>query len=286
MTSIHARVAEGRQRLGDAGLSSAEADLSARLLAQFALGWTTERYFTSAGESEPAGFAPVYGALVERRARREPLAYIVGRHEFWGLAMGVSPAVFIPRPETELIVEKALEVVPDRERALAVADICTGSGCLAIALAHERPAARVVATDVSMAALDVARENALRHGVAERVDFVCANLLAGIEGRFDLIVSNPPYVLERDRPGLQPEVRDHEPAVALYGGADGLGVIGRLVDEAPARLRQGGYLLFEFGYGQDEAVEALVAGAPGLQFVELRRDLQGVARTAVARRCR
>lgn len=284
--TIHERVAAGRVRLRSAGIPAKAADLEARLLAEFLLGWTVERYVVAGNEPEPDGFGPDYDALVARRAGREPFAYIVGRQEFWGLDLEVSPSVLIPRPETELIVEAAIELFPANTARLSVADVCTGSGCLAVALAHERPAARIVATDISEAALDTARKNAARHGVSARVDFRRADLLDGIDGGLDLVVANPPYVAEVARPALQPEVRDHEPAVALFGGCDGLGIIPRLVEQAAARLRPGGYLLFEFGFGQDEDIESLIENAAGLTLLDLRRDLQGIARTAVVQRSR
>jgi release factor glutamine methyltransferase len=254
------------------------------LLAQFVLGWSAERFLTSAHDSEPPEFASKYAALVERRAGREPLAYIVGRQEFWGLPFEVSPAVLIPRHETELIVEAALQLFPEHDAALTIADVCTGCGCIAVAVATERPCARIVATDISTVALDVARQNAIRLGVSDRIRFQCADLLEGVGGPFDAITCNPPYVAERDKPGLQPEVRDHEPNVALFGGRDGFHMVERLVTSAADCLRPGGYLLFEFGLGQDDRVEALVADTDGLTLLELRRDLQGIARTAVAQR--
>ena len=292
MITIHHRVAEARDRLRAAGIAPAEADLSARLLAEHLLGWDTARLFTSGSDVEPAGFAGSFDALVARRAAREPLPYIVGHREFWGLDLEVSPAVLIPRPDTELIVEVALELFPSPTGRLAVAEAGTGCGCLAVAIACERPNAHVTATEISEAALEVARRNARRHGVADRITFLQGDLLAplsaggGLGGNFDFdfIMANPPYVAERSRPGLQPEVRDHEPDVALFGGDDGLHLIERLVDQAPARLRPGGYLAFEFGCGQDEDIERLLTAAAGLELLELRRDLQGVARTAVARR--
>ena len=277
-------MAEARGRFRDAGLSSQGADLDARLLAQFVLGWSAERLITCGHDPEPPDFAGKYNALVERRLGREPYAYIVGQQEFWGLPFEVSPAVLIPRHETELIVEAALELFPDPGRSLTAADLGTGSGCLAVALATERPAARIVATDISSDALAVARQNAARHGVAERIEFRCADLLDGLERPFDMIACNPPYVAERDRRGLQPEVRDYEPDVALYGGADGCHIVERLVKGASMCLRPGGYLLFEFGLGQDERIESLVAGTENLRLRELRRDLQGIARTAVVER--
>jgi release factor glutamine methyltransferase len=277
-------VAEARGRFREAGLSSKGAELDARLLAQFALGWSAERFITSAHDSGPPEFASRYETLVARRLRREPLAYIVGQQEFWGLPFEVSPAVLIPRSETELIVEVVLELFPQVNHIVTAADLCTGSGNVAVAIATERPAARIAATDISQVALDVARQNARRLGVAGRIDFRCTDLLDGLQGPFDVITCNPPYVAERDRPGLQPEVRDHEPDVALFGGSDGFHLVERLVRDAAGYLRPGGHLLFEFGLGQDERVESLVADTAELRLVELRRDLQGIARTAVVER--
>jgi release factor glutamine methyltransferase len=283
MTTIRQRVADARQTLRDAGIGTMEAESSARMLAEHVLGWDTARYLTLAGDPEPAGFAVRYAAAVHRRALREPAAYITGRREFWGLPLEVSPAVLIPRPETELIVEAALDVFGgDRGRRLDVADVCTGSGNLAIALAHELPQVSITATDISEDALAIARRNAMRHAVADRIRFIRADVLDGVEGLFDLIVGNPPYVRQGDRAALQPEVRDHEPAVALFGGASGMRLVAMFVEQGTARLRPGGYLMFEFGLGQDVAVEDLITATPGLTLLGLRRDLQGIARTAVA----
>lgn len=281
--TIHDHVAAARHRLRDAGLSTAEADLSARVLAEYVLGWSAEKFFTDGFAVEPAGFRSRYDAAVARRAAREPLPYITGEREFWGLSFEVTPAVLIPRPETELIVEAALDIHRNRDARIEVADVCTGSGCVAVALAHERPAASVVATDISEAALAVARRNADRHDVIDRVRFVRADLLRTVQGAFDLILANPPYVRSGDRDGLQPEVRE-EPEVALYSGIDGLDAIARLVADAPGHLRSEGHLIFEFGLGQELDVEQLIIAADGLSLVDLRRDLQGIARTAVAKR--
>ena len=282
--NIHVQVAAARQRLRDAGISGTESDLDARLLAQHVLGWSTERFLSDAHAQVPDGFTPQYQTLVERRISREPLAYIVGAREFWGLELEVTPDVLIPRPATELIVEAVLELFPDRSAPLAVADVCTGCGCVAVAIAHERPAARVVATDTSREALEVARRNARRHEVGDRVSVRHGDLLHGIEGTFDAIVANPPYVIDGAGPALQPEVRDYEPALALFGGREGLDLLTRLVADAPKHLRSGGFLVFEFGLGQDVEIEDLLANSPELELIELRRDLQGIARTAVARR--
>lgn len=283
MSTIRARVAAARDRLERAGVPRDEAALDARLLAEFVLGWTTEQYFADAGAAAPRGFDAAFDALVARRAAREPFAYIVGHQEFWGLSFDVTPAVLIPRPETEFIVEAVLKRVPPDAKQVTVADVGTGSGCLAVAIARERPAAALVATDISEAALDVARRNAARLGVAERIRFVRCDLLRGVDGPFDLVVSNPPYVPERDRADLQAEVR-LEPESALYAGDDGLDVMRRLVPEAVPRLADGGLLMFEFGFGQDEAVARLISSTPGLRMIELHRDLQDIPRIAIARR--
>jgi len=280
---IFERVAQARERLRLAGIAPDEADIDARVLAEFLLGWDSARYFTAGSDEEPDRFADLYRALVERRAQREPVAYIIGRQEFWDLTFEVSPAVLIPRPESELIVEVALERFPDPDAPLAIADACTGSGCLAIALAYERPAARVMATDLSEGALAIARRNAGRHGVAARIAFRRADVLDGVDGPFDLIVANPPYVPESDRSTLQPEVREHEPAIALFSGADGLDLIRRLIAQAVPRLKPGGTLIFEFGFGQSDAVAELISATAGLRMVALRPDLQGIPRTAVAK---
>jgi release factor glutamine methyltransferase len=282
--SIHGHVNTARQRLRAAGISPTESDLDARLLAQHVLGWSTERFLADAQSQGPEDFAARYDALVDRRATREPLAYIVGVREFWSLDFEVGPAVLIPRPSTELIVEAIVDHFPDRDAPLAVVDVCTGCGCLAVAIARERPRATIVATDISREAVEVAARNAARHGVAARVTCREGDLLDVIDGVHDAIVANPPYVVDNAKTALQPEVRDYEPDVALFGGVDGLGLLTRLVAGAPAHLRSGGLLVFEFGLGQDVEVENLLAESADLDLVDVRRDLEGIARTAVARR--
>jgi release factor glutamine methyltransferase len=285
--TLHEHAADARDRFIRAGIPPPEAALDARLLAQFLLGWDAARFVTAIAESWPLHTIDLparYEALVHRRERREPLAYIVGEREFWGLPFEVSPAVLIPRPETELLIETALERLPVRSASLLMADVGTGSGCLAIALAREYDGAHLVATDTSSEALEIARRNAVRLDVVDRITLVQTDLLSGTTGTFHAIVSNPPYVPDRDRETLPPEVRGFEPSTALFAGPDGLRTIERLTTEAPSRLLPGGYLLFEFGMGQAEAVEQLISHTHGLTMVDLRRDLQGIPRVAVARR--
>jgi release factor glutamine methyltransferase len=282
--ALHDLIARARTRLHAAGIAAGEAGLDARLLAQAVLGWDAVRIVTDGGNPPPAGFAAAYDALVSRRVVREPLAYITGRREFWGLDFQIRPGVLIPRPETELIVEAALEFLRDRNAPVKAADVCTGSGCLAVAIARDRPQATFIAADISSAAVEVARANAQRLEVADRVAFVASDLLSGVAGTFDLIVSNPPYVPSGDRDRMQPEVLDYEPPVALFAGADGLDIVRRLVMELPERLRTSGRLIFEIGAGQDRAAAALISDAPDLTLVEIRRDLQGIPRTVIARR--
>lgn len=218
---------------------------------------------------------------VERRAAGEPLQYISGVQDFFGREFRVTTDVLIPRPETELLVEAALEVVGGA--APFICDVGTGSGCIAVTLLCEILAARAVALDKSPAALEIAKLNAAKLSVAERVEFKvsdCFESLDSHEFQFDLIVSNPPYVSADELAGLQREVRDHEPLVALSPGPDGLSVIRRLLIEAPAFLKQNGHLIMEIGFDQGEKVQALV-DAGVWRLLEVRPDLQGIPRIVV-----
>ena len=220
--------------------------------------------------------------FVQRRAAGEPLQYITGVQDFYGREFRVTPDVLIPRPETELLVEAALEV----SEGEFICDVGTGSGCIAITLLCERPAARAVALDRSAAALEIAKFNAANLSVTDRAVFVvsdCFNALERSEHQFDLIASNPPYVSESHLAGLQREVRDHEPLVALSPGADGLSVIRRLLTDAPAFLKPNGHLLMEIGFDQGEAVRNLVDEAVW-SLLEVRPDLQCIPRIVVLRK--
>jgi release factor glutamine methyltransferase len=228
-----------------------------------------------------------YLSAVERRASGAPLQYITGAQEFYGLDFEVNENVLIPRPETELLVETALEILKET-RAPFVCDVGTGSGCIAVSLLHTRRDARALALDVSPAALEVAARNAARNGVSDRIDFLVSDCFDALApdghgaARFDLVASNPPYVAEDDLEGLQREVRDHEPRVALTPSGDGLSVIRRLVSESPRHLKPGGHLLLEIGFDQHEHVAALVDPRVWT-LLGIHVDLQGIPRTVALR---
>jgi release factor glutamine methyltransferase len=278
MTSVYELVAEARQRLIRAGLTPAGAALDAEVLARHALGWDRARLLAHGREGAPDGFQDRFRALVERRARREPVAFITGIREFWGLDFEVSSDVLIPRPETELIIEAVLDERPDRASVRRIVDVGTGSGCLAVALAREFPHARVVAIDVSAAALAVAARNTGRHAVNHRVSLVQADLLESIAGPVDVIVSNPPYVPVSV--SLSADIVRFEPAIALYAGELGLTALERLIASARSRLAADGLFVVEFGFGQAEQVAGFAAGA-GWRGVSTKDDLQAIPRVAV-----
>jgi release factor glutamine methyltransferase len=228
-------------------------------------------------------------ALIQKRTAGTPTQYLTGHQEFWGLDLLVEPGVFIPRPETEHVVETVLEWLSNRRSGglLRVADIGTGSGCIAIALAHELTGAEIFATDVSLQALALARRNAERLGLAKRIRFLACNLLDGLipcasRPFFDAVVSNPPYVAREEAPSLPVEVRSHEPAQALFAGKDGLELYAPLIEQAYRMLRPGGLLALELGYGSPEKVVALVR--EGWEKVRVRPDLAGIPRVLAAER--
>jgi release factor glutamine methyltransferase len=278
--TVAERVAAARHALEAAGLPPDEARFDAELLTRTALGWDRATFFVNLRQPMDASAEPRLASLLDRRARREPAAYILGRQEFWGIDFEVTPAVLIPRPETEMIVEEALALYGYAAPPAVIADVCTGSGCLAVVLAREFNGASIFATDISAPALDVARCNAARHSVSGRVDFRAADLLDGVPGGIDLIVSNPPYVGLHERSSLQPEVLDNEPEVALFGGEDGLDVYRRLLPQARERLARRGHLIVEIGIDQRDPVVA-IAEEHGFRLEHTRRDLRNITRTLV-----
>jgi release factor glutamine methyltransferase len=279
---LFAVLADARTQLVTAGIRPEEAAIDVDLYACRILGWDRARLLAEQHQPEPPQLEPRLSEWVDRRSRREPSAYITGVREFWGLEFAVTPAVLIPRPETEFVVEEGIALV-GRSNQPRIADVGTGSGCVAVAIANDLPTCRIVATDVSRDALEVARRNAVRHGVAERVAFVETTYLDGVAGSFDLIAANPPYVKDGDKPILGAEVR-YEPDVALFGGVEGLRDIAGVLDAAVEKLASGGWLVMEFGYGQEEHAERLVAARAALTLARVRADLQGIPRTAIIRR--
>ena len=223
-----------------------------------------------------------YREYVRQRLQRVPVQYITGVAAFRHLELSVTPAVLIPRPETEVLVDVALELLPAGGRVL---DLCCGSGAVALSLAQEAAAAKVVAADVSDAALEVAKANGQRCGLAGRVEWHCGDLFTPLRGiePFDLIAANPPYVRRDDLAQLAPEVRDYEPHLALDGGEDGLAYYRRIAQEVADFIRPGGYLLLEVGDGQSAAVEDLLARSERLTEVQIRPDLNRIPRVVVAR---
>ena len=262
-----------------AGIEPSEAARDVLLLARHVLGWDRATIHTRDSDPPPGDFIGAFQRLIDRRARREPIAYITGVQEFWNRDFAVSPAVLIPRPETELIIEEALSMV-----FATVADIGTGSGCLAVTLAAECRRARVVASDISRPALAMAQANAERHAVADRIEFRETRYLDGITGPFDLIVSNPPYVTNDEYATLAPEVREFEPRTALTAGPDGLDDVRAVLACAVEKLDRGGMLLMEIGYGQAQAVRSLILGTPAMTLIRISSDLQAIPRIVIAQR--
>ena len=285
-------LAAGERALASCGVDTPRLDAEVLLADALRLGRTA--LYARLADSPSAAQRAAFRQRLIRRARREPIAYITGKQEFWSLEFAVERDVLIPRPETELVVETGLGLFGSHATdAPRIADVGTGSGCLAIALAKELPRARFWAVDRSLAALTIARRNARRHGVAARIGLWCGDLLDAAAGRsaFDLIVTNPPYVatpsLDRAA-GLAPEVREWEPRGALDGGLDGLDCYRRLLGRGSRngidRLRPGGWFVAEIGWDQRDAVRALARSRPELSFVRCVRDYAGLDRVVVFRK--
>jgi release factor glutamine methyltransferase len=255
-----------------------------------ALGFDRTQLLTRSEEPVIDSDYQEYLRLVARRVAGEPLQYITGHQEFYGLDFIVTPDVLIPRPETEFLVERVVKLAgdPSKESTPLIVDVGTGSGCIAIALSVHLARARLIAIDSSSAALEVARANADRHGVSDRIRFVEGEILEplarlGLESAVDVLASNPPYVEETSLDLVQREVRDWEPRNALFGGADGLDFYRRLLPQAPRFLKPGGFLVLEIGISQLGSISSMLVGS-GLEIVDTTRDLQGIARTLCIRR--
>lgn len=268
------------QDFGGLGIPSARLD--AELLVSHALSLDRVKLYLDLDRPlAPDELARVRG-LVVRRRKREPIAYIIGEREFYRRRFEVAPAVLIPRPDTETLIERALELLPQDSTA-RVLDLCTGSGAIAVTIAAERPGVHVTATDISPEALEVARRNAAKLGVAERCEFIEGDLFAPLSAaaRFALIAVNPPYIADADLEGLQPEIKQYEPRLALASGSDGLAHLRRLCEAARAYLEPNGALLFEVGLGQSGQVTEWLL-AQGFSEVGTHKDLGGVERVVEA----
>jgi len=270
-TTATTAVLDGAARLHAAGIDNPRRE--ARRLLAHALHTTTEHLLRD--PHRPVAPAP-YATLLDRRAAHEPLALITGRREFWSLDLAVSPATLIPRPDTETLIEAALTALPDRTRVRRILDLGTGTGCLLLAALTEFPDAFGVGTELSLAATTLARDNAAMLGMASRAAFICTDWSGALGGRFDLILSNPPYIPTGDLPTLMPEVAQYEPSSALDGGPDGLDAYRRILPELPRLLATGGVAIVEIGQGQADAVASL-ARAAGFAPVA-RADLAGIPR--------
>jgi release factor glutamine methyltransferase len=302
MIDIRTALKQGMADLRAAEVSSHT--LAAEVLLMHALGRDRAWMYSHHDEVLDPATTQKYFQLIGRRAAGQPTQYLTGHQEFWGLDFEVTPAVLIPRPETEHVMEVALARLGERglkihmdaglpRETLHVADIGTGSGCLAVALAYELPHAEIIATDSSAAALEIARRNAARNQVADRIRFIEADLLAlpgnerTPEPFFDLIVSNPPYIADSDEASLQREVRDHEPHAALFAGPTGTEIYERLVAEARDQLRDRGILVLELGYNSAEPVRAMFdATSTAWTNVSITMDLAGIPRILAAERAR
>jgi len=292
---VRTALREAFAQLRAAGVSSHT--LAAELLLMHALGRDRTWLYAHPEEAIPDSAAHLFASLLARRAAGEPTQHLTGKQEFWSLEFEVTPDVLIPRPETEHVIEVALDRLAVREiragrkqtfsgEGLQIADVGTGSGCIAIVLAKELPGATVYATDISSAALAVACRNAARHSVSDRIHLVEANLLDGdslLTPLFDLIVSNPPYIGRREATTLMREVRDHEPEVALYGGEEGYEIYAELIAQAGAKLKPGGVLVLELGHNSLPAVQPLL-DAPTWINVGVTNDLGGIPRVIAAER--
>ena len=263
--------------------------LEAEVLLAHARNCKRVELYTSFGEPADEALRTRFRALVKRRAEGVPFAYLVGKREFYSLDFRVTPDVLIPRPETEFLVIALLDLIkgaPSSNAPIEIADVGTGSGIIALSVARHAPRVQATAIDISPAALAVAQDNAERLGVSDRVEFVESDLLEALpaEKKFDFIASNPPYITTEEFAALSPEVRDHEPQLALVAGPHGMSVIERLLPQAAERLRPGGTLLLEISPMLQQRVESLLAADPRWDLKPTTKDLAGHARVVTAER--
>ena len=263
------------------------AELDARLLTGAVLGLDLTGMITAAHRTLTAGESSRLEQFTQRRLAGEPVARILGEKEFWGLPLRLTPATLVPRPDTETVVERALEILRAegaQDRTLRIADLGTGSGAILLALLSELPGAQGFGTDISEAALQTAAANAAQVGLAGRATFIACDYATGLTGGFDLIVSNPPYIRSADIGSLALEVRNHDPMAALDGGADGLDAYRTLIPQAAGRLTPDGVLVVEAGHGQSGDIEALMTAAGLTRERPPKADLGGILRAVAARK--
>lgn len=273
------------ERFRTAGIDNA--DLDARLLVSAATGLDLTRLIVEIERGLTAGEANILEAFAARRSAGEPIARILCEQEFWGLRLALAPSTLIPRPDTETVVEAALDCARAMRVSggrIRIADLGTGSGAILLALLIELPNATGAGTDLSEETLAIARANAARHGLAERAAFVASDFAAALEGSFDIIVSNPPYIASADIASLATEVRDHDPHLALDGGADGLDAYRAITRQASSLLRPGGALVVEIGIGQETDVTRLMSAAGLAPARPARADLAGIPRAVTGRK--
>jgi release factor glutamine methyltransferase len=271
---------EAVRRFREASIESAEAD--ARILLSHLTGLDAAKIILLEGESAGGDEYLAYFALIERRISGEPVARIAGEKEFWSLRFALGEETLVPRPETETVVEAALAKIEDKKRAISVLDLGTGTGAILAALLSELPNAKGVAVDKSEAALRVARDNFCNLSLDSRVSYICSEWMRAIGGTFDLIVSNPPYIASKELALLSPEVRDHDPRLALDGGDDGLDAYRAIIGQLPERLTGKGIAVLELGQGQEVAVSALALATGKLALAgEAGKDLAGIPRALV-----
>jgi release factor glutamine methyltransferase len=280
MDNISLAITSAAQRLEKAGIP--EARREAASLLRYVIGRPASFLIAHPDYRLTPDESAKFENAVRRRENREPFQLIVGTQEFYGLDFEVAAGVLIPRPETEILVEKAVNILYGLSEP-RILEIGVGTGCIIVSVLHSVPAARAIGVDISDKALELAARNAARHGVSERLFLRKTDLFEGISGAFAMIVSNPPYVPAADATSLQPEVIDFDPPKALFGGEDGLEMIRRVLTESPKHIDPGGYLLMEFGFGQETSVKDLLADGNWGE-IEILDDLQGIPRTLVARR--
>lgn len=271
-------LAKAKQILKDAGIESFSLD--AQLLLAHVLGKTREFVISRPEHILSTQEILDYESLIKRRQNREPLAKIIGKKEFWSMEFLVNSATLDPRPDSETIIEAVLEIFPEKGKEIKLIDFGTGSGCLLLTILSEYPNSLGIGVDINRDTLDVAVKNAEKLGLAKRSEFILNGWAEGMEGKFDLIISNPPYIKNSDIKELEPEVSAHEPYMALAGGEDGLDCYRLLASQINNLLKQDGYLILEFGMGQENSVKEIFENS-GFRFVSFKNDLAGTTRCVV-----